>query len=103
MPAPITLAEFERRPGDRLLALLKERELDFIDFAVDAGMAALPEWAAHESEAAQTAALRQAANVALRHYTVNRRRKNPGRRMLCRWAAVLEVDPGVFYAPPESS
>lgn len=100
---PITLAEFDRRPGDRLLALLKERGLDYIDFAVAAGMASVPGWAEDKSEAEQVAAQRQAANVALRHYTHTRTPKIPGRQMVVRWAAILEVDPGVFFAPPESS
>lgn len=86
--------DFRLRPGDRLLEILERRNIDYRDFASAAEMAKVPEWATDEN---RYSAHRQACEVALRHYTHARKRKNPGREMVCRWARVLRIDPAYFF------
>lgn len=88
------LAEYRDRPRRHLLRLLAEREINFADFALECGMASPPTtWSSGRSQDAEH---RERARMALRHYTHGKSPREPGSALICRWAEVLGVDPGVF-------
>lgn len=95
--------EYRSRPGDRLLELLEARGMSVQDFAVEAEMAGEPQtWTGPLTRAQMHR--RRCHQTMLRYVCADAsKRKFPSPEMVCRWAGVLGIDPGVFTSESEGS